>query len=137
MIDKLIINLNKKYPNIGIFFIASETDKQLVIQTGDYECRIENLFSTNSVLKIDRNTVDTEELKIVKSELSKKVNNANLDDLRFCINLVVPFTGKIVNYSFNSIDFELEELYNQLDYYSKNNNDIKLIFNVLNDLFFF
>lgn len=73
----------------------------------------------------------------MKSELSKKVNNVNLDDLRFCINLVVPFTGKIVNYSFNSIDFELEELYNQLDYYSKNNNDIKLIFNVLNDLFFF
>ncbi len=137
MIDKLIIDLNKKYPNTDIFFISRETDIQLVIKSGDFVCRIENLYSANSIFTIDRNTVKAEELKIVKDELSKKINNVNLDDLRFCINLVVPFTGKIVNYTFNSKDFVLDELYNQLDFYSKSNNDIKLIFDVLRDFFAF
>ncbi|MBR4676405.1 MAG: hypothetical protein IKO99_00205 [Bacteroidales bacterium] len=137
MKDNLIIDLNKKYPNANIIFISEPNNKTLIIKVGDFECRLEKLCTENSVFKIDRNTVDAEELRTIKNELSKTIPKKYLNDFGFFFDLVVPYTGKIVNYNFNSLNFNLDELYNQLDCYSKSNKDIELIFNILKNYFAF
>ena len=92
-------------------------------------------------MSIDDDTVSYRDLRRISKGVQDYFNGTipkkYLNGFGFFFDLVVPYTGKIVNYNFNSLNFNLDELYNQLDCYSKSNKDIELIFNILKNYFAF